>query len=152
MSTEDTSAVVAPDELGNRPAMRRVGPSAIEGFEQLTLQQIFDMSLNHLRTTRVKSVAPLTSSCLYGGTGCAAAPFLKPEKRKELDDTGSWSWISLVEEGIVPGHMRGQIRSIQAIHDNCSDFRSGNFMEQIERGFMEFAGNNHLVYTPEPTP
>lgn len=86
----------------------------IEGFEQLSKQQLFDMAAAHVLKNGRPSRA-ITGVCTYGGIGCAAAPFLKPESREALH--GSWS--TLIELGSVPAHEGQFVQELQCCHDTA---------------------------------
>lgn len=125
----------------------------IEGFEQLSKQQLFDMSLAHLRTTRIKSVSRTGGSyCSYSGAGCAAAPFIREDQRKLADNPDGkiippgLSWSGLVDRGLVPPHESSFVYELQACHDNAS---VSCFSRDVERFFKELASEEDLVYTPE---
>ncbi len=90
----------------------------VPGFEQLSKQQLFDISAKHILSTGVKSVQPGGSTCVFAGTGCAAAPFLKPEVRDELDKKGM-AWDELVLAGYLPEHERELIFRLQCCHDQA---------------------------------
>ena len=112
--------------------------ATIPGFEQLTAQQVFDMSASHLlkqmeqsRDPRIRQNAP-NGLCLYrndAGLKCAAGVFLTEERAKECDlydncGTGS-GWKVLVEVGLVPKPNCDLIDRLQKLHDNNwpSDWR-----------------------------
>ena len=124
----------------------------IEGFEQLTAQQMFDMSLAHLRRTGVKSKNEF--SCMYGGTGCAAAPFLRPDKRDFADqqsDMEGVSWVELVDRGFVPNTHFVLIAALQRAHDRAPRFDDElglAFPQLIELRFKDIAKRFDLDYTP----
>lgn len=108
---------------------------AIDNLGQLTAQQVLDMAIDHINTTRRRSVRESVKDarlvCEYGGIGCAAAPFIKPEYREKL--RGGW-------EGIYfEGPRRGQpqactpsshvelIVGLQMAHDGS---KGPNFMAE----------------------
>jgi hypothetical protein len=117
----------------------------IEGFEQLSKQQLFDMSLAHIRSTRKKSMQG--SKCVYSGHGCAAAPFIRPEFRAYADRRQGTTWEQLREGCLVPSHQYEFVRSLQLCHDNSP--RDDNFMNEFNRGMERIASLNGLIYTPE---
>lgn len=117
----------------------------IEGFEQLSKQQLFDMSLAHIRSTRKKSTQG--SKCVYSGPGCAAAPFIRPEFRAYADRRKGTTWDQLQEEGLVPSHEYVFVNSLQLCHDNSP--RDDDFMKEFNRGMERIASLNRLTYTPE---
>lgn len=95
----------------------------IEGFEKLTKQQLFDMSVAHIGQTRQKSVQISdggSKGCVYSGSGCAAAPFLKPENREIADNVPGLlytGWGMLVGVSMVPEDNSSLICSLQSCHD-----------------------------------
>ena len=86
----------------------------IDGFEQLTQQQIFDMAVEHIGNTKQKSICG--KGCVYSGSGCNAAPLLKPEYHRTADATGSWQ--DLVESKLVPKTNFLFIDELQSAHDD----------------------------------
>lgn len=96
----------------------------IDGFESMTRQELYDMSARHILSTGVRSARPGDSGCVYSGTGCAAAPFLRPECREKADkaDHGiSTGWCTLAHVGFVPAHEENLISKLQQAHDACRD-------------------------------
>ncbi len=87
----------------------------IDGFEQLTEQQIFDIAVDHIQNTRTRSYRGEVG-CVYGGSGCAAAALLKPEHRDAADKVGSW--VALAYTEAVPSHLKNFIKQIQWAHDS----------------------------------
>lgn len=121
----------------------------IDGFEQLTKQQLFDISLNHIRTTRERSMGDGGADCTYQGKGCAAAPFIKPEHR-EFADTGGIGlnaapWSTLASKMLVPGHESVLVQSLQ----HCHDLAGNDFMKDYEQRMSNLAGWEGLKYEPE---
>lgn len=92
----------------------------IEGFEQLTQQQIFDMSAKHMLSLDKRSMIPGCGgdmACSYAGTGCAASVFLTDKGKKYLEG----NWHSLIAfHGISP-YQCTLVASLQQIHDNAPD-------------------------------
>lgn len=122
----------------------------IDGFEQLTKQQLFDTSLNHIRITREPSMTAGGAYCTYQGKGCAAAPFIKPEHR-EFADTGDTelktaAWSTLVHKMLVPNHERDLVQKLQQCHDLANRAR---FMQDYERRMADLAEQEGLKYEPE---
>lgn len=130
--------------------------ATIPGFEALTLQQMFDISLAHIRSTRTKSIKPgSTSVCVYSGSGCAASVFLRPERRDEFDAMyagHSVSWLTLAGTGHVPEHESYFVRELQNCHDRTPN-KDGQeaFMAEYERSMSYLAERRGLTYTPEVT-
>lgn len=99
----------------------------IDDFEQLTLQQLFDISAKHILSTGKKSfvkrqLGESGSSCTYSGSGCAAAPFIRPECREEADkNTDGTSWAMLRHSRLVPEKHTSLVSDLQSCHDNNSE-------------------------------
>jgi len=105
--------------------------ATIPGFEQLTAQQVFDMSASHLlkqmEQSREPQVLPSAPSglCLYrneAGLKCAAGVFLTDAGAEECDaydNCGSGSgWGTLSDAGLVPNTNERLILHLQDTHDN----------------------------------
>jgi len=102
--------------------------ATIPGFEQLTAQQVFDMSASHLLKQMEKSSFNDRphSLCAYRGRNglkCAAGVFLTDEGAPECDDydnCGEGSgWSELVSAGLVPDTNWILIQELQKLHDEC---------------------------------
>lgn len=122
----------------------------IDGFEDLTQEQMFDMSLDHIATTRKASLCP-DGGCIYGGSGCNAAPFLTPEGRIYADTKyRGMGWGTLVDKGEVPKHHEGIIYALQGAHDYAA-VRHGSdtvgFMLTYVSRMAEIAGGYKLDTT-----
>ena len=85
--------------------------NVIPGFEKLSKQELFDMAAAHVLKNGKASM--WGGSCSYKGIGCAAAPFLTPERRE--GNPGSWLTLSRREE--VPQHEATFIQDLQLCHD-----------------------------------
>lgn len=85
--------------------------NVIDGFENLTQQQLFDMAAAHVLKNGRPSMD--RGACSYMGIGCAAAPFLTEEARKKL----AGSWRGLVGDGAIPPHESIFIQRLQNCHD-----------------------------------
>lgn len=85
--------------------------NVIDGFENLTKQQLFDMAAAHVLKNGRPSM--IGGQCSYRGIGCAAAPFLTDSARKVL----LGSWTGLVGDRRVPEHEKGFIQKLQDCHD-----------------------------------
>jgi hypothetical protein len=92
---------------------------AIDGFEELSQQQMFDMAAAHLLQTGKRSYCQAIQNCSYAGSGCAAAVFLKEDAREDADDDGSWG--NLVFNNRVPKHNSAFVAELQNAHDKSSD-------------------------------
>lgn len=114
----------------------------IEGFEKLSQQEIFDMSVAHIASTRKKSMDG--SQCVYSGSGCAAACFLKPECRERADSAepthatfaGSSGWYGLQINGLVPVHEADLVAWLQECHDDAPE---EIFMQQWKENMVDLA-------------
>ena len=125
--------------------------TTIPGFAELSPQQAFDLSLAHLRTTRVQSMDTDAGTCSYGGTGCAAAPFLTADTREALigTDDNTKCWHRLRNAFDLPDTNANLIFEMQSVHDSAPS--SGDFMEHIEYGYEGVAARYDLTYKPEAT-
>lgn len=115
----------------------------IDGFEQLSKQQLFDMALSHIRSTR-RQAKHVAGGCTYAGTGCAASPFLRPQERT----TAYAGWMDLLRQALVPSHEPSLVCRIQSAHDNYFGDAAG-FMPHFEKEMSEVAWMFDLTYTPE---
>ena len=123
----------------------------IPGFEKKSKQELFNMSLAHVRSTGQRSLNP-SGGCCYSGIGCAASPFLLPEKRAAADAIAAIScsdWGGLVEENVVPYINYEFVGQLQMCHDR--DFPGGGkFLTQYEARMEELARHHGLIYkSPE---
>jgi hypothetical protein len=107
---------------------------AIDGFENLSQQQMFDISAAHLLQTGQKSYSEENEACSYSGSGCAAAPFLKEEFRKVADNKGIWS--NLVYFKNVPENHSYFVEKLQHAHDRANGF---GFLEDWKVKMREVA-------------
>lgn len=121
----------------------------IDGFEQLTKQQMFDMAFAHINSTGVPSVLPGTTTCTYSGSGCNAAVLIKPELRVMADETNQNSWGSLVSRGLAPSHEREFIQGLQLVHDRAVGAEERDFIHAYNRGMRYFAAQHGLI-VPNP--
>lgn len=112
----------------------------IDGFENLTQQEIFDKAVHHILSTGVRA-AFMGGPCTYGLTGCAAAPFIKPEFRDKV--SGEWPprWKSRGSADLhdyeVPQHEEILIRNIQMCHDDVDT--EAPFLPQFKEGMRKLA-------------
>lgn len=88
----------------------------IDGFENMTKQQLLDLSVAHLLGTRKPGVRENTSACVYSGSGCGAAPFIKEAFRGEADREGSWEGVSAA---FGSHHEMDFIMALQRAHDDA---------------------------------
>lgn len=129
----------------------------IDGFEELTAQQVFDMSLAHVRKTRQPSLHKETGHCAYSGIGCAASVFLKEKHRKEADELGDASWYALTNFAkVVPETHTNLVQELQHCHDQSTKGIShekwsttAGFMKGFENRMKNVAEDFGLQYTPE---
>lgn len=122
----------------------------IEGFEELTEQQMFDMSLDHIDATRKASLCP-DGGCIYGGSGCNAAPFLTPEGRIYADTKyQGMGWSTLVDRGEVPKHNEGLIYALQGAHDYAAA-RHGSDTERFMLTYVSRMADAAGVYKLDTT-
>jgi hypothetical protein len=91
----------------------------IDGFDKLTKQQLFDISRKHLEGTGQCSVRTHDGLCVYSGTGCGAAPFIKPEHRRDADRYGSWRSL-IKQEGFASTHESNFVVALQRAHDSAA--------------------------------
>lgn len=115
----------------------------IDGFENLTPQQCFDMTVDHLFKTKRKSIRQDSNSqaCLYTGSGCAAAPFLAKETIEDVDNS---TWDLLVRDGIVPSTHEYLIYSLQQCHDLTTATEGREFLMELTDSLMNTADRFHL--------
>ena len=117
----------------------------IDGFESLTKQQMFDISAKHILGTGKCSLNS-AGTCSYAGSGCAAAPFIKPEYRDKADNYGTspagTSWHDLVEGGYAPAHEQKFVTDLQLSHDSHAAQHAPQFLDNY-RYDMKFLGKEH---------
>lgn len=111
--------------------------ATIEGFKQLSEQEVFDRSKEHLLKQGEKSISPEGLGCLYrsGGFMCAAGIFLRPESAAGCEGI---DWLELRDEGMVPSEHSDLVFSLQCIHDNTTpgDWRAQLKALAAERGLV----------------
>lgn len=113
--------------------------NVIEGFENLTKQQLFDMAAAHVLKNGRPSM--IGGACSYMGIGCAAAPFLTDSARKVL--VGSWT--GLVGDRKVPEHEEILIQRLQDCHDGfAGDKCHVQFITLYKRAMREVAKQFNL--------
>lgn len=86
----------------------------IEGFESLSKQDMFDKAAAHI-IANGPSFNIALDACRYGGSGCAAAVFIREDLRAIADQHGSWRTLETMR--LVPLHNFELIRSLQDTHD-----------------------------------
>ena len=124
----------------------------IPGFEKLTQQEMFDISARHILATGKPSVNEGSTLCVYAGSGCAAAPFIREDQREIADglDTSGWGtgWQWLSNDGHVPKHEDDFVVRLQLCHDDnaatVSSEEDFNFMELWEDSMRILAAEHGL--------
>jgi len=116
----------------------------IQGFEDLTPQQIFDTAARHIGKTRKPSVDH-KRSCVYSGCGCNAAPFILPELREKADEEGDW--LSLIKEQLVPYIHKFFMQRLQTAHDYPAVSSDEAFISGYLERMQEFAEAHQLDIT-----
>lgn len=116
----------------------------IPGFEDMTAQQVFDMSAAHLLRQMVRSEKP--GACLYrsGELACAAGVFLTDAGAEIADSMGGSDgspWDRVVAAKIAPSTNESLIGSLQAIHD----FREPDEWRRALRLLAKEYNLNHAV-------
>ena len=91
----------------------------IEGFDDLTPQQAFDMSAKHIISNGPSFDSKL-NSCRYAGSGCAASVFLREEFRAIADRKGG-QWLAVVATRLASITNIDLIMSLQNAHDDSVD-------------------------------
>lgn len=88
----------------------------IPGFEDMTEQQVFDISAAHLLRQMVRSA---NGVCLYrsGKLACAAGVFLTDEGAKAADNLEDPDWYAVVEAGWAPPTNERLVLQLQGVHD-----------------------------------
>lgn len=122
----------------------------IDGFENLSEQEIFDISLTHVRKNGTPSVTFRhgTFGCIYSGIGCAAAPFIKLEYRETADDTGG-AWGELLQNKMVPNNNFIFMSKIQNAHDSAAVTKMDGekFIKLFNSDMFQISRNYNLKYT-----
>ena len=123
----------------------------IPGFEKLTKQEMFDISARHILATGKPSVNEGSTLCVYAGSGCAAAPFIREDQREIADgldiSARSTGWKSLSDNGHVPKHEDDFVVRLQLCHDDAitvSSEEDFNFMELWEDSMRILAAEHGL--------
>lgn len=91
----------------------------IFNFERLSKQELFDMSAKHLLQTRRRSTSNNTDACVYSGSGCGAAPFIRATMHSTADYYGSWHGLCSVRK--APTHECDFVQQLQDAHDGADD-------------------------------
>lgn len=99
--------------------------NVIPGFEQLTPQEVFDISASHLLKQGKRSVKPGTNQCMYRGPDgmkCAAGVFLTDNFAINGHAEGcSWHALTISANG-VPKTNEGLITQLQLVHDGAAEW------------------------------
>lgn len=109
----------------------------IDNLPNLTAEAVIRMSVTHVLGNGRPSIEEDTTDdkrpvCTYAGIGCAAAPFIKPEKRAapELRNK-TWVYISRADDCLEHNHL---INSLQNCHDQASQTNDfiGSYKANLE--------------------
>jgi len=101
-----------------------MNPVTIPALHTLSKQELFDMSARHILSTGKPSLEKLSVDsalyrCVYSGSGCAAAPFIREEERMWVNPIGAWA--ALVQRGKVDANVsygaNEFISQLQKCHD-----------------------------------
>ena len=117
--------------------MTKIIEYTIDGFDQLSQQQMFDMSAKHILATREKSYNGMTRFCTYSGIGCGASVFLNEGAKTSADVRGAW--CDLVTAKLVSPHNSNFVNFLQEAHDSAS---VDNFMNEWKTA-MFVLGNEY---------
>lgn len=116
----------------------------IEGFENLTRQQIFDMSAKHIIQQGRPGWDPISAGCSYS-KGCAASIFIPEEDRSFADTVGAWRFLPIDEYETSDFVHALQIAHDDSIHDNeCERVADEVFMRTWRARMMELAAREDL--------
>ena len=88
----------------------------IEGFDNLSPQEAFDMSAKHILSNGPSFNSKL-NACRYGGSGCAAAVFIREEFR-DIADRKAGQWLSVAATRLASITNIDLIMSLQNAHDD----------------------------------
>lgn len=117
----------------------------IKGFEDLSAQRVFDMSVNHLRKQKARSMSPGGPNeypvCAYRGEQgmmCAAGIFLNDRDAK-LCEGKSWDWLA--DNKMVPTNHHNLIVALQCCHDYL-------IVPEWETRLKKIARDFNLIYNP----
>ena len=101
--------------------------ATIPGFEEMSAQDIFNLSASHLLKQRKRCESD-EETCLYrkDGMACAAGVFLTDEGAKKADSYadkggGGLAWDAVVAAGLAPDHHTRLILDLQGVHDGSDD-------------------------------
>jgi hypothetical protein len=108
--------------------------NVIDGFEQLTPQQCFDMAARHVLANGRPSIDE-SGSCCYTGIGCAAAPFLTEEGKRQ-----NWAWGSMPGR---PDTNEDLIGAMQDAHD-YADRAPDRFVDDFKDRMRQLAEDRGL--------
>lgn len=89
--------------------------ASIDELPNLTSQEVFNRAYLHVMKNGRPSIDS-DGTCIYGGIGCAAAPFLK----EELRDITAGGWRYLVMDGRVSRAHDRLIHKLQVAHDEAA--------------------------------
>lgn len=124
------------------------GYITLDGFETMSEQQIFDVAVKHIAETRVPSLRKglgAANVCSYMGTGCNAAPLIKPEMRELAENCGSWQ--DVVGHELAPLKHERFMMALQDAHDRAArvlDLENPNFLAHWKKNMRKLANKNGL--------
>lgn len=110
----------------------------IDGFDDLTQQDIFDLAVAHIGKTGVRS--DRAGRCVYSGSGCNAAPLIASGHQR-ADQKGGWSSV-VVATGRYAN--LSFINDLQDAHDRTS---KGNFQSDWGKNMRDLADEYRLDKT-----
>ena len=113
----------------------------IEGFEQLTEQEAFDISAKHVLKNGRQSVKNDGYKCVYTGIGCGASPFIREEHRARCDEGVANGWTGLASQHLVPEHLKDVVHKLQRCHDYAD---KTNFVEDYKTRMASVANDLNL--------
>lgn len=118
----------------------------IPGFSQMKLQTIFDRAVKHIGKTQCQSLGESGKFCIYGGTGCNAAPFIRKDQRDIADARGAIQsgWAHLATDGLVPMTHREFVADLQRAHDYVNPINGNAFLNEYDRNMRRLADDYSL--------
>lgn len=124
----------------------------VDGFDTLTPEQVVDLAYAHIHKTLRKS-ANASGNCMYSGLGCAAAPFVKPEKRNNVDAYGGWR--NLVSSKKLSEANMDLIVAVQTCHDSVDTNSFANpdntyFVENFDEKLRRVCVTHGLPFPGDP--
>jgi hypothetical protein len=132
---------------------------SLKKMATMSLQEIFDFAVNHLRTQGVPSVAPDGArQCLYrgpDGTKCAFGAFISDDEY--LPHMEGKTVFVLARNSYLPATASDEqlslLYSLQLAHDETQavldvdgDLIPGTYLERLEASLRDVAKKHNLVY------